>query len=183
MLAEGCDRDRYHHVLGWMNVRLPGLPGRVLEVRNGHLDPFDPRNRAREVSPMGVLAAQGRLAVVDMDANTIGQQFPEPGWGVMAPHLLNGQLRLPGEAKVADRDAVDLLARSGFVDAAVASQMAEVPTAAFGPGDVPRRQDLILTSPALAPTATNYQVHRQPVDNGSSDHCAVSVEYDLAALA
>jgi len=183
VLAEDSDRARYHHVLGWMSLRLPGPAGHVLDVRNLHLDPFDPRNRAREVAPLEVLAAPGRLALVGGDANTIGQRFPEPDWRVMAPHLLNGHLRLPGEAEVGDRDAVELLARSGFVDAALAGGMAEVPTAAFGPGDVPRRQDLILTSPALAPAVTGYQVHRQPVDDETSDHCAVSVDLDLTVLA
>ncbi|WP_153470225.1 hypothetical protein [Streptomyces kaniharaensis] len=48
---------------------------------------------------------------------------------------------------------------------------------------MPRRQDLILTSPALAPVVTGYQVHRQPVDDETSDHCAVSVDLDLTVLA
>lgn len=179
VLAEDADRARYHHVLGWADLAVPGHPGLRFEVRNLHLDPFDPRNRAREVAPLEVLADPHRHAVVMGDLNAIGTGFPEPDWGQMAPHLLNGHLRAPGESAVADRGATELLARAGFVDAAVAVSQADVPTAAFGPGDVPRRQDLILTSPALAPAITDYQVHKQPVDDGLSDHCAVSINIDL----
>ncbi|MFF4924270.1 endonuclease/exonuclease/phosphatase family protein [Kitasatospora sp. NPDC001261] len=183
VLAEDSDRTRYHHVMGWMNIALPELPGIQVELRHLHLDPFDPRNRAREIAPLEVLAAPGRLAAVLGDLNTIGGNFPEPAWPQMAAHLLNGHLRLPGEEDVSDRDAVELLARAGFVDAALAAGKAEVATAAFDPGDLPRRQDMILTSPALAPAVTNYQVHLLPVEEKLSDHGAVSVDLDLAVLA
>jgi endonuclease/exonuclease/phosphatase family metal-dependent hydrolase len=63
VVAEGLDATRYHHVLGWAEIELPGLDGN-LHVRNVHLDPFDPRNRAREVSPFEVLAAPCRNSVV-----------------------------------------------------------------------------------------------------------------------
>lgn len=183
VLAEDADRARYHHVMGWADLGVPGMPELTLGVRHLHLDPFDPRNRAREVAPLEVLAAPGRLSVVLGDLNTIGRQFPEPAWEQMERHLLNGHLRLPGEPEIGDRDAVELLARSGFTDPALASGMTDVATAAFGPGDVPRRQDLILTSPALTPAVTGYQVHRQPVDDDLSDHCAVSIDLDLAVVA
>ncbi|QKW20552.1 endonuclease/exonuclease/phosphatase family protein [Kitasatospora sp. NA04385] len=179
VLAQDYDRARYHHTMGWANLAVPGHPGITLEVRNLHLDPFDPRNRSREVGPLEVLAAPGRHAMVAGDLNAIGADFPEPDWGQMSPHLLNGHLRPPGEAEVGDRGAVALLARAGFVDAAVMAGQADVPTAAFGDGDVPRRQDLILASPALAPAVAGYQVHRRPVDEGLSDHCAVSIDLNL----
>ncbi|SEM79064.1 endonuclease/exonuclease/phosphatase family protein [Streptacidiphilus jiangxiensis] len=175
--AEGADRTRYHHVLGWAKLRLSGLPGMLLELRNVHLDPFDPSNRAREVAPFEVLAAPGVLSIVAGDANTIGADFPEPEWGVLPPHLLNGHLRSPSDScsSESDREAVALLRRAGFVDSATATGNGSVPTAAFEAGDVPRRQDLVLLSPALAPALTGYTVHREPVDLGFSDHCAVGI--------
>ena len=180
--AEDADRARYHHVLGWAKLRLPGLD-RVVDLRNVHLDPLDPRNRAREVAPFEVLAAPGALSLILGDFNTIGLDFPEPDWGKLKPHLLNGHLRLPsaqGEQAGSDRDAVALLGRAGFVDAATSFGQGHVPTAAFGEGDVPRRQDLILASPAVV--LADYRVHREPVEAGFSDHCAVSVDIDLAAM-
>lgn len=179
--AEDADRTRYHHVMGWANLRLPGMGG-LLELRNLHLDPFDPRNRAREVAPLEVLAAPGRRALVVGDINSIGLGFPEPDWTQLPPHLLNGHLRSPGQEEVSDRDAVELLARAGFVDASSRFGREAVATAAFGAGDVPRRQDLILMSPAMAVALVDYQVHMEPVEEGWSDHAAVSADFNLELL-
>ncbi|MGW7620817.1 endonuclease/exonuclease/phosphatase family protein [Streptomyces antimycoticus] len=179
--AEGADRTRYHHVMGWANLIVPGVHG-LVEVRNLHLDPFDPRNRAREVAPLEVLAAPGRLSLVVGDINSIGVGFPEPDWSRLQPHLLNGHLRSPGQEPVSDREAVELLARAGFVDASGRFGQEAVATAAFGDGDVPRRQDLILASPALAPALVGYRVHMEPVETGLSDHAAVSADFDLGLL-
>ncbi|MFI1201672.1 endonuclease/exonuclease/phosphatase family protein [Streptomyces sp. NPDC020883] len=182
LAAEGADRDRYHHVMGWANLILPGLEG-LLELRNLHLDPFDPRNRAREVSPLGVLAAPGRRSLIVGDFNSMGLDYPEPDWAQLQAHAVNGQLRLPREGEVSDRDATELLARAGFKDASRPFDQEALPTAAFGFGDVPRRQDLILMSPALAPALVDYQVHLEPVDMELSDHAAVSADFDLSLLA
>ncbi|WP_328373137.1 hypothetical protein OG800_49750 (plasmid) [Streptomyces sp. NBC_00445] len=179
--AEGADRTRYHHVMGWANLVVPGMGG-LLELRNLHLDPSDPRNRAREVSPLMFLAAPGRRSLTVGDINSIGVGFPEPDWTQMQRHQLNGQLRSPGEAEESDREAVELLARAGFVDAASRFGQETVATAAFGEGDVPRRMDLVLSSPALAPALVGYQVYMEPVEKGLSDHAAVSADYDLSLL-
>ncbi|MFI1060425.1 endonuclease/exonuclease/phosphatase family protein [Streptomyces spororaveus] len=176
--SAGSDRTRYHHVMGWAHLILPGIE-QLLEVRNLHLDPFDPRNRAREVAPLEVLAAPDRLSLLLGDINAIGTGFPEPDWSRLSAHLLNGHLRSPGEELQSDREAVELLARAGFVDASTSAGKEDVPTAAFADGDVPRRQDLILASPALAPAVTSYQVHMEPVDKALSDHAAVSIDLDL----
>ncbi|WP_435059261.1 endonuclease/exonuclease/phosphatase family protein [Streptomyces sp. bgisy060] len=182
LAAEGADRDRYHHVMGWANLVVPGLEG-LLELRNLHLDPFDPRNRAREVSPLGVLAAPGRRSLVLGDINAIGLGYPEPDWTQLPAHAQNGQLRLPREGEVSDRDATELLGRAGFLDASHPSGQGTAPTAAFGEGDVPRRQDLILMSPALAPALVDYQVHLEPIDKELSDHGAVSATFEVSRLA
>ncbi|MFD8847834.1 endonuclease/exonuclease/phosphatase family protein [Streptomyces sp. NPDC059604] len=176
--AAGSDRTRYHHVMGWAHLILPGAE-QLLEVRNLHLDPFDPRNRAREVAPLEVLAAPDRLSLLLGDINSIGAGFGEPDWSRLPAHLLNGHLRSPGNGLQSDREAVELLARAGFIDASISAGKEKVPTAAFADGDVPRRQDLILASPALAPAVTGYQVHMEPVDKGLSDHAAVSIDLDL----
>ncbi|MDT9692655.1 hypothetical protein Q5762_30860 [Streptomyces sp. P9(2023)] len=181
VVAEGSDRARYHHVLGWANLVAPGLE-RPIELRNLHLDPFDPRNRAREVAPLEVLAAPGRLSLVVGDINTIGLGFPEPDWSQLPAHLLNGHLRAPGQGEGSDREALELLDRAGFVDASSRFGQEDVPTAAFGVGDVPRRQDIVLVSPALAPALVGYRVHMEPVEKGMSDHAAVSVDLDLSLL-
>lgn len=180
--AEDSDRTRYHHVMGWANLILPGVDG-LVELRNLHLDPSDPRNRAREVAPLEFLAAPGRRSLVVGDINSIGIGFPEPDWSILPPHLLNGHLRSPGQEEVSDREAVELLARAGFVDASARFGQEAVPTAAFGDGDVPRRMDLILASPALARALVGYRVHMEPVEKGLSDHAAVSMDLDLRLLA
>jgi endonuclease/exonuclease/phosphatase family metal-dependent hydrolase len=180
--AQGTDRDRYHHVMGWANLVVPGLEG-LLELRNLHLDPFDPRNRAREVSPLGVLAAPGRRSLVVGDVNSIGVGYPEPDWTQLPTHVRNGQLLLPRQGDVSDRDATELLSRAGFLDASHRFKQEMAPTAAFGEGDVPRRQDLILMSPALAPALVGYQVHLEPVDKELSDHGAVCADFDFSLVA
>ncbi|MGW5096319.1 hypothetical protein ACWEQ1_17295 [Streptomyces nodosus] len=136
--------------MDWATLVMPGLEG-LLELRNLHLDPFDPRNRAREMSPLGVLAAPGRRSLVVGDVNSIGVGFPEPDWTRLPAHVQKGRLRLPREGEVSDRDATELLARAGFLDASHHFKQEMTATAAFAEGDVPRRQDVILMSPALAP--------------------------------
>lgn len=179
--AEGADRTRYHHVMGWASLLLPEAGG-LLELRNLHLDPFDPRSRAREVAPLEVLAAPGRRSLVVGDINSIGLGFPEPSWSQLPPHLLNGHLRSPRQAPVSDREAVELLARAGFIDTSSLFGQEAVATAAFGDGDVPRRQDLVLASPGLVPALVGYEVHMEPVDKELSDHAAVSADLDLGLL-
>ncbi|MGI5337724.1 hypothetical protein ACQEVS_10145 [Streptomyces sp. CA-181903] len=129
-----------------------------------------------------MLAAPGRRSLVVGDINSIGLGYPEPDWDRLPPHLLNGHLRSPGREAVSDREAVELLARAGFVDASVPVHKETVATAAFGEGDVPRRQDLILQSPDMAAAQVDYQVHKQTVDRELSDHAAVSADYDLRRL-
>ena len=179
--AEGADRTRYHHVMGWANLIVPDMSG-LLELRNLHLDPSDPRNRAREVGPLEFLAAPGRRSLIVGDFNSIGIGFPEPNWAQLQRHLLNGHLRSPGQAEESDREAVELLARAGFVDASSRFGHEAVATAAFDEGDVPRRMGLILSSPALDPALIGFQVHMEPVEEGLSDHAAVSADYDLGLL-
>jgi endonuclease/exonuclease/phosphatase family metal-dependent hydrolase len=181
--AEGADTLRYHHVLGWARLLMPGAE-RPLELRHLHLDPFDPRNRSREVAPLEVLAAPETWSILAGDFNCIGVDQHEPDWSVLDRHLLNGHLRTPSDphADRSDRDATQLLQRAGFTDAATAAGQGQNPTAAFGNGDVPRRQDLILTSPALTPLVTDYSVHCEPITDGFSDHCAVSIRLDLDRL-
>ncbi|MFJ9634731.1 endonuclease/exonuclease/phosphatase family protein [Streptomyces sp. NPDC101175] len=178
--AEDADRTRYHHVMGWANLRLEGVDG-LVELRNLHLDPSDPRNRTREVGPLKFLAGPGRKSLIVGDLNAIGIGFPEPDWTRLPQHQLDCHLHAPGHGpgQIADREAVELLARAGFVDAAARFGQETVPTAAFGVDDVPRRQDLILASPALAPALVGYRVHKEAVDGGLSDHAAVVADFDL----
>lgn len=97
--------------MGWANLILPGVDG-LLELRNLHLAPFDPRNRARKVAPVEVLSDPGRRSLVVGDINAMGLGFPEPDWTQLPPHLLNGHLRSPGQEPVTDREAAGLFARA-----------------------------------------------------------------------
>ncbi|WP_019891861.1 hypothetical protein [Streptomyces purpureus] len=76
-------------------------------------------------------------------------------------------LLLPGQEPVSDREAVELLARAGFVDDSSRFGQEAVATAAFGDGDVPGRQDLILASPAPGPALAGYQVQMEPAETWS----------------
>jgi endonuclease/exonuclease/phosphatase family metal-dependent hydrolase len=183
VLAEGANRAKYHHVLGWMECEFDGLPAPI-EFKHIHLDPFDPRNRTAETAPFEVLAAPGRNSVVIGDANAVGLGFPEPDWNRLPPHLRNGHLGLPGTRweGIADRSAVEQLALAGLVDLAQALGD-QRPTGGFGPNDVERRQDLVILSPDLVPLARNYQVHREFVERGLTDHAVVSFELHPAAPA
>jgi hypothetical protein len=164
VLAHGADRTRDHHVLGWAELELPGLPAK-LDVRNYHLDPFDPRHRAIEAAPAEVLADPKRCSLLIGDFNTIGLDFPEPDWTAMAPHLLNEHLGLPAteDAEIADRSALELLERAGFVDVATLAGLGHLPIGGF---------DTHLTDRA----GTSFEIHptRAPgcganeVGNGSA---------------
>ncbi|MFC8708907.1 MULTISPECIES: hypothetical protein [unclassified Streptomyces] len=180
--AHGADRGRYHHVMGWADLICPVLDG-VVELRNLHLDPFDPRNRAREVAPLGVLAEPGRRSLVVGDINTVGLGYPEPDWTRLATHAVGGHLRLPREENASDRDAAEILARAGFKDASRHFGQETTATAAFGKNDVPRRQDAILMAPALAPALVRYAVHLEPIEEELSDHGAVSADFDFSLVA
>ncbi|MEV6426064.1 hypothetical protein [Streptomyces sp. NPDC051662] len=184
VLAHGADRDRFHHVMGWAQLMLPGVE-KPLDLRNVHCDPFDPRNRTREVGPLEVLADPARLSLVAGDTNGVGLGFPEPNWLKLPKHLRNGHLLPPserGEVLVADRGALELLDAAGFADAAVRAGQAHVPTGGFADDDVPRRQDLILASPTVGTALYDYTVHMEPIDDGMSDHAAVSAWLSLSAL-
>ncbi len=180
VLAEGSDRARYHHVLGWISLEVPGLPGH-LEIKNVHLDPFDPRHRAIETGPFEVLGDPKRFAAAIGDYNGIGTGFPEPDWSKLEPHLRNGHLGLPGTEweGIADRSAVRLPERAGMVDVAVLCGQGHVPTGGFAPDDLEKQQDIGLLSPALAGLASNYEVHKQFVTLGLSDHAAFTFEVDV----
>ncbi|MGA5819844.1 endonuclease/exonuclease/phosphatase family protein [Kitasatospora sp. NPDC094028] len=179
VLAEDGDRARYHHVLGWASVEIDGDPV-PWAFRNLHLDPFDPANRAREVQPLQTLADPGRRSVLLGDANSLGFGHPEPDWAPLPAHLRNAQLGLD-EPRSAQRTAMELLQAAGFTDVAHARRDDRF-TGGFGVGDVPRRQDLVLLSPALAPAVVGYEVHDEPVTDGFSDHAAVVVTIELDRL-
>lgn len=175
VLAHGADRTRYHHVLGWAEIAVPGLPVK-LELRNIHLNPFDPRHRAIEVAPFEVLAGPGRAALVLGDRQGLGPGVAEPeDWGTVPAHLRNGLMLPPGEREAADHTPELLMERSGFLDAARAAGLGHQPTGGFGPGDIARRGDVVCYSPYLAPAVDGYTVHRETVEEGWSDHCAISV--------
>lgn len=178
VLAEGGNRAKYHHVLGWMECEIDGLPA-PLEIKHIHLDPFDPRNRTTETAPFEVLAAPGRQAVVIGDGQGVARGFPEPDWSRLPPHLRNGHLGLPGTRweGIADRSAVEQLALAGLVDLAEHFDD-QRPTGGFGPNDVERRQDVAIVSPDLVPLARNYQVHAEFVDRRLTDHAVVSFDLD-----
>ncbi|MFJ8025841.1 PP2C family protein-serine/threonine phosphatase [Streptomyces sp. NPDC096311] len=101
------------------SLRLEGVDG-LLELRNLHLAPSDPRNWAWASSPLKFLATPRRRSLIVGDMNSIGLGFPEPDWTRLSPHLHDCHLGAPGHdpERVSDREAVELLARAGFVDAA-----------------------------------------------------------------
>jgi endonuclease/exonuclease/phosphatase family metal-dependent hydrolase len=179
--AEGAERNRYHHVLGWATARLDGHPN-PWSIRNIHFDPFSPTNRAKETEPLLTLAAPGRLSLLLGDANTLGIGHPEPNWSPLPPHLHRTQLLQDEHGMLnADRTAMSALEAAGFVDAAH-RQGDDRPTGGFSTGDVERRQDLFLLSPTLAEAIVSYDVHTAPIDHEWSDHCAISLALDYDRL-
>ncbi|MFG2210486.1 hypothetical protein [Streptomyces sp. NPDC048638] len=179
--GQGAERNKYHHVLGWANARLDDRED-LWSIRHLHLNPFSPTHRAAEVEPLQPLAAPGRLSLVLGDANMLGLGHREPDWSPLPPHLHHTQLIRDEHGVLrADRTAADVLEGAGFVDAAhrVGDHR---PTGGFGTGDVERRQDLFLLSPALAGAVVAYDVHAEPIDKGFSDHCAISLTLDCDLL-
>lgn len=180
-IGQGAERNKYHHVLGWMNACVDG-GNAVWSVRHLHLDPFSPAHRAAEVEPLQTLAAPGRLSLVLGDANMLGLGHPEPDWSPLPRHLHHTQLVPKEDGRlVADRTAASVLEDAGFVDAAL-HVGDNRPTGGFGKNDVERRQDLFLLSPALAEAIVEYEVHTEPIEQGFSDHCAVSLTLDCDRL-
>lgn len=181
IVAEGAERARYHHVLGWATAHLDGH-ATPWSIRNIHLDPFSPANRAKEVDPLQTLAAPGRLSALIGDANTLGLGHPEPDWSPLPSHLQHTQLVRDEQGTLrADRTASKTLQDAGFVDAAHRINDHR-PTGGFGLGDVQRRQDLFLLSPTLAEAIVSYDVHTEPIEQEFSDHCAISLTLDSDRL-
>ncbi|MEW2498537.1 endonuclease/exonuclease/phosphatase family protein [Streptomyces nodosus] len=181
-IGQGAERNKYHHVLGWANGRVDDGDA-VWSIRNLHLDPFSPAHRTAEVEPLQTLAAPGRLSLVLGDANMLGIGHAEPDWSPLPRHLHHTQLvRTEDGRLVADRTAANVLEGAGFVDAAhhVGDDR---PTGGFGKNDVERRQDLFLLSSVLAEAIVAYDVHTEPIEQGFSDHCAISLTLDCDRLA
>lgn len=180
-IGQGAERNKYHHVLGWANARVDDSDA-VWSIRHIHLDPFSPAHRTAEVEPLQTLAAPGRLSLVLGDANTLGVGHPEPDWSPLPRHLHHTQL-VPDEhgQLVADRAASTVLENAGFIDAAHHFGDHR-PTGGFGKNDVERRQDLFLLSPALAEAIVAYEVYSEPIEEGFSDHCAISLTLDCDQL-
>ncbi|MGW3031260.1 hypothetical protein ACWDCB_08485 [Streptomyces sp. NPDC001178] len=177
VIGDGAERAKYHHVLGWAKARLDNQPA-VWDFRHLHLSPFSPAHRALEVEPLQTLAAPGRLSVLLGDANTLGIGHPEPDWSPLPPAWLRThRVRDENGTWVTDRTAMTVLADAGFVDAAHHLDDHR-PTAGLADSDVPRRQDLFLLSPTLVPAIVSYEVHTEPLDEGWSDHAAVTVTLD-----
>lgn len=182
VIGQGAERNKYHHVLGWANARIDGNDA-VWGVRHVHLDPFSPAHRAAEVEPLQTLAAPGRLSLVVGDANMLGLGHPEPDWRPLPRHLRHAQLVRNEDGQwVAERSAAGVLENAGFVDAANYFGD-DRPTGGFGKNDVERRQDLFLLSPALSEAIVAYDVHAEPIEQGFSDHCAISLTLDCDRLA
>lgn len=179
--GHGAERNNYHHVLGWATARLDDDPT-PWDFRNIHLSPFSPAKRAQEVEPLIPLAAPGRRSALLGDGNMLGINHSEPDWSRLPDHLRGTQL-LPGPGPLrADRTAVDALQRAGFIDPANLFNNTD-PTGGFDENDVRRRQDFFLLNPALSRAVVSYTVHREPVDNGWSDHAAACLVLDCDALA
>ncbi|MEU8495116.1 hypothetical protein [Pseudonocardia alni] len=135
-----------------------------------------------QVGWLAALAAPDRCSIIAGDANSLALGDPEPpDWARLPAHLGVRYLQPdhPGQAPVADRSALALLRRAGFVDAAaVHGDLAPtVPAAGFPDAEfVPFRCDHVLLSPALAPGLTTYRVLDDDRTAHASDHLPVVVE-------
>ncbi|MET9658143.1 endonuclease/exonuclease/phosphatase family protein [Streptomyces sp. NPDC006510] len=178
--ADGANRQKYHHVLGWVDLYVPGLE-KVLEIRNVHLDPFDAAGRIHEVEPLKIHGATGRLSVVLGDFNTVPPAAPQPPWDTLPPHAQLHHREVADPTHMAGT-AAEVLVSAGMVDLAALKGQARTPTGGFDSCDVARRQDLILLSQDLAPLATAYHVYMEPITDEFSDHAAVGAVLDLAPL-
>ncbi|WP_157839092.1 hypothetical protein [Streptomyces flavidovirens] len=126
--------------MGWAHLILPGVE-RLLEARTCAWTPS-----ARATGPAGGPIGSSRRARPTVallgNVNAIGLGFPGAG---LVPAAGAPAERTPALTRRGDGvrywEAVELLARAGFVDTSFAGKEA-VPTAAFADGDVPRRQDL-----------------------------------------
>ncbi|MFE4335286.1 endonuclease/exonuclease/phosphatase family protein [Streptomyces sp. NPDC056831] len=181
LAGEGANREKYHHTLGWADFFIPGL-ARKLEVRNVHLDPFDPHGRITEVEPLKIHGDPSRLSIILGDFNSVPPTAPEADWETLPRHSRLHHREIADPSRHA-RTAAELLISSGLVDTAALTGQEGLPTGGFEAGDVTRRQDLILVSPPLVPLVTQYNVHMEPVHLGLSDHAAITITLDLNALA
>ncbi|MFF4859926.1 hypothetical protein ACFY2N_34165 [Streptomyces rubiginosohelvolus] len=114
-IGQGAERNKYHHVLGWMNGRVDDADA-VWSLRHLHLNPFSPAHRAGEVEPLQTLAAPGRLSLLLGDANMLGLSHAEPDWSPLPRHLHHTQLvRTDHGRLVANRPAANLLEDAGWL--------------------------------------------------------------------
>ncbi|WP_411121876.1 endonuclease/exonuclease/phosphatase family protein [Streptomyces sp. x-19] len=163
------------------------LPGRSTPVRFvvAHLDPFSATNRRIESDHLRQYAdpEAPHPTLLAMDANTVPPGDAEPDWST-APRHRRADHTVPGEDH-ADRAPLRRLLGTAeeplFVDAG-AHRGDRSPTFGFHPpGEAPRRIDLFLLTPSLAPDLIAYRalddprLHPEGERPAASDHRPITL--------
>ena len=180
------------HAAGTVSLQVGGpVP---LTVVTCHLDPFRPEVRFSEAARIASLVV-AKTALVAGDFNGLSSDRradgsfydPDPlserGWYPEAVFQVEWDDDPDAPARTSRR-AAERLRRAGLVDAACALDAPWQSTSGHWDGDPhgPRRVDRILLTERARPALVGYRVFDSDTARSLSDHLAVVVELDQAAL-
>ncbi|MEU5431113.1 hypothetical protein AB0H73_36670 [Streptomyces olivoreticuli] len=163
-----------------------GLP-KPLAVVSAHLDPFSADKARAEAKLLATRASRyGPYGIVGGDINfpPAAPEHPAPDFAAMRPYNRSARTRLPSEsdgALVPDRRVTEMLAYSGFVDAAWRLYETTGDASLLRRTGADDRIDQLWVSEPLAGAVAEYRLLDKPED--ASDHAGFMVRLDLSTAA
>ncbi|MFI1182470.1 hypothetical protein ACH4UT_23350 [Streptomyces sp. NPDC020799] len=160
-----------------------GLP-KPLAVISAHLNPFSPDKARAEAKLLATRAYRyGPYGIIGGDINypPAAAEHPAPDYETMRPYNRSARTRLPSESGgtvVPDRRVAEMLAYSGFVDAAWHLYKKTGDKELLRRTGSDDRIDQLWVTAPLAEAITEYRLLDDPAD--ASDHAGVMVRLDLS---
>ncbi|WP_075257370.1 endonuclease/exonuclease/phosphatase family protein [Herbaspirillum camelliae] len=176
-----ADTMHFHHAAATLQIEIPGAAAPVTFIST-HLCPNGPAVRRREAAYLGVQASPDQLTLVAGDFNSASPHDPEPtDWHSLAQH--HRARYLADDMASIDRSVLAYLEAAGWVDVGYlldTDRTPTVPTKAYRDAEfATMRCDYMLASRSLAACAKSYQVIRNALTDGASDHYPILARFQI----